>query len=40
MGFKVKLQMNLEIDNKGANDITHNWSAGGKLRHKDVNIYI
>ena len=27
MGLKLKLPMKLEIDNKGAKDITHNWSV-------------
>ena len=35
-GLKVKLPMKLEIDNKGAKDITHNWSVGGGLRHVEV----
>ena len=35
-GLKVKLPMKLEIDNKGAKDITHNWSVGGKLRYVEV----
>jgi hypothetical protein len=26
----------LEIDNKGAKDLTNNWSAGGRMRHVDV----
>ena len=37
MGLKVKLPMKLEIDNKGAKYITHNWSVGGILRHIEVN---
>ena len=36
MGLKVNLPMKLEIDNKGAKDITHNWSVGGRLRHVEV----
>ena len=36
MELKVKLPMKLEIDNKGAKDITHNWSVGGKLRYVEV----
>ena len=35
-GLKVKLPMKPEIDNKGAKDITHNWSVGGGLRHVEV----
>jgi len=30
--------MILEVDNKGANDLAHNWSIGGRTRHVDVNI--
>jgi hypothetical protein len=33
MGLKVKKAMILEIDNKGAVDLTHNWSVGGTTRH-------
>jgi hypothetical protein len=29
MGLKVKKPMVLEIDNKGAKDLAHNWSIGG-----------
>jgi hypothetical protein len=37
MGFKVKKPMILEIDNnKGAADLTHNWSVGGRTRHVEV----
>jgi Reverse transcriptase (RNA-dependent DNA polymerase) len=36
MGLKVKLPMILEIDNKGAKDLTNNWSAGGRMRHVDI----
>ena len=36
MGFKVELPMKLEIDNKGAKYITHNWSVVGILRHVEV----
>jgi hypothetical protein len=28
MGFKVKLPMTLEMDNKGAVDLANNWSIG------------
>ena len=31
--LKVKKPMILEIDNKGAVDISNNWSAGGRTRH-------
>ena len=36
LGLKVKKPMILEIDNKGAIDLTNNWSAGGRTRHIDV----
>jgi hypothetical protein len=36
MGLKVKKPMILEIDNKGAVDLTHNWSVGGRTRHVEV----
>jgi hypothetical protein len=39
MGFKVKKPMILEIDNKGAVDLTHNWSVGGRTRHVEVRQY-
>ena len=28
--------MILEVDNKGAKDVSNNWSVGGRLRHIDV----
>jgi hypothetical protein len=39
MGLKVRKPMILEIDNKGAVDLTHNWSVGGRTRHVDVRQY-
>jgi hypothetical protein len=36
MGLKVKKPMVLEIDNKGAVDIAHNWSVSGRLRHDSI----
>ena len=33
--FKVQLSM-IEVDNKGAKDVSNNWSVGGRLRHIDV----
>ncbi len=39
MGLKVKKPMILEIDNKGAVDLTHNWSVGGRTRHVEVRQY-
>jgi hypothetical protein len=34
--MKVKKPMILEVDNKGAKDLTHNWSVGGRTRHVNV----
>ena len=39
MGLKVKLPMVLQIDNKGAFDLTNNWSVGGRTRHIEVKQY-
>ena len=39
MGLKVKKPMILEVDNKGAKDLTHNWAAGGRTRHAEVKVY-
>jgi hypothetical protein len=39
MSLKVKKPMILEVDNKGAKDLTHNWSVGGRTRHVDVREY-
>ena len=39
MGLKVKKPMILEVDNKGAVDLTHNWSVGGRTRHVEVRQY-
>ena len=36
VGLKVKKPMILRIDNKGAMDLTNNWSVGGRTRHVDV----
>jgi hypothetical protein len=36
IGLTVKKPMILEIDNKGAIDLTNNWAAGGRTRHVDV----
>ena len=38
-GLKVKLPMQLEYHNKGAVDLSNNWSVGGQTRHIDVNKY-
>jgi hypothetical protein len=32
--------MILEIDNKGAVDLTNNWSVGGRTRHVEVQYYL
>jgi hypothetical protein len=39
IGLKVKKPMIPEIDNKGAVDLTHNWSIGGRTRHVEVRQY-
>ena len=39
LGLKVKLPMVLEVDNKAAKDIAHNWSVSGRTRHIDVRAY-
>jgi hypothetical protein len=39
MGLKVKKPMILEIENKGAVDLTHNWSVGGRTRHVEERQY-
>jgi hypothetical protein len=36
MGLKVKLPITLEKYNKGAVDLSNNWSIGGCTRHVDV----
>ena len=36
IGLKVKKLMYLEIDNKGAVDLSHNWSVSGRARHDSV----
>ena len=36
IGLKVHKPMILEVDNKGAKDLTHNWSVGGRTRHVNV----
>jgi hypothetical protein len=36
MGLKVKKPMILEVDNKGAIDLSHNWSVNGRTRHDSV----
>jgi hypothetical protein len=36
IGLKVKKPMILEMDNKGAVDISHNWSVSGRTRHDSI----
>ena len=38
MGLKVKTPMVLSMDNKGAIDLTNNWSVGGRTRHMGVRL--
>jgi hypothetical protein len=38
MGLKVKKPMVLKLDNKGAHDLAHNWTIGGRTRHVDVRM--
>jgi hypothetical protein len=39
MGLKVQKPMIMEVDNKGAVDLTNNWSVGGRTRHVDVRMH-
>jgi hypothetical protein len=39
IGLKVKLTMNLHIDNSGCIDLICNWSAGGRTRHINTRMY-
>ena len=39
MGLKVKKPMILKLDNKGAHDLSHNWTVGGRTRHVDVRMH-
>ena len=36
LGLKVELPMILEVDNRGAKDLTCNWTVGGRTRHVEV----
>ena len=36
LGLETELPMIFEMDNKGAVDLTNNWSMGGRTRHVDV----
>jgi hypothetical protein len=39
IGLKVKKPMILQVDNKGAMDLSNNWSVGGRTRHVDTRQY-
>jgi hypothetical protein len=39
IGLEVELPMILEIDNKGAKDLTCNCAVGGRTRHLEVKQY-
>jgi hypothetical protein len=39
IGLQVALPMILEVDNKGAVDLCHNWTVGGRTRHIEVKQY-
>jgi Reverse transcriptase (RNA-dependent DNA polymerase) len=39
IGLKVRLPMNLHIDNSGCIDLICNWSAGGRTCHIDTHMY-
>ena len=39
IGLKVKKPMVLQVDNKGAMDLSNNWSVGGRTRHVDTRQY-
>jgi hypothetical protein len=39
MDLKVRKPMILEVDNKGAKDLAHNWTIGGRTRHVDVKYH-
>jgi hypothetical protein len=39
MDLKVRKPMILEVDNKGAKDLAHNWTIGGRICHVDVNYH-
>jgi len=36
VGLKVKKPMILEVDNKGAVDLAHNWNVSGRTRHDSI----
>ena len=39
IGLKVKKPMILECDNKGAIDISNNWTVNGRTKHMDTRYY-
>jgi hypothetical protein len=39
IGLQVKKPMILQVDNKGAMDLSNNWSVGGRTRHVDTRQY-
>jgi hypothetical protein len=39
IGLNIEKPMKLFVDNKGAVDITHNWSVGGRTRNIEVKQY-
>ena len=38
MGLEMELRMRLEIDNKGAVDLVHNFSVGGTTKHMEIRL--
>ena len=38
MGLETELPMRLEIDNKGAVDLVHNFSVGGRTKHMEIRL--
>ena len=39
IGLKVRVPMQLNIDNSGCIDLICNWSVGGRTRHMDTRMY-
>ena len=39
MDLKVSKSMIPEVDNKGATDLAHNWTIGGRTHHVDVKYH-
>jgi hypothetical protein len=40
LGLHVQLPMILDVDNKGAVDLVHNYSVGGRTRHVETRQYL